>query len=77
MINVNLLPLHISNFTSVNPLWESIACNNNRKREREGGGGEREGEKGKERHVYELHTTEKIDSWQLNDIYTNGKQHKI
>ena len=77
MISANLLPLHTSNVTSVNPLWESVVCNYNRKIEREGGGREREGEKRKERHVCELHASEKIDSWQLNDIYTNGKQHKI
>ena len=39
MISANLLPLHTSNVTSVNPLWESIVCNYNRKIEREGGGG--------------------------------------
>lgn len=77
MISANLLPLHTLNVTSVNPLWESIVCNYNRKIEREGGGGEREGEKRKERHVCELHASEKIDSWQLNNMYANGKQHKI
>lgn len=77
MISANLLPLHTLNVTSVNPLWESIVCNYNRKIKREGGGGEREGEKRKERHVCELHASEKIDSWQLNNMYANGKQHKI
>ena len=43
MISVNLLLLHVSNFTSVNPLWESIVWNNNRKIEK----GEEEKEKEK------------------------------
>ena len=43
MISVNLLLLHVSNFTSVNPLWESIVWNNDRKIEK----GEEEKEKEK------------------------------
>ena len=77
MINVNLLPLHIANFTSVNPLWESIACNNNRKREREEEE-EKEKERKEKKDIFVNFTQQKkIDSWQLNDIYINGKQHKI